>query len=430
VYPILQNLSDFDNKFHQLFDYIKHLAYLCITEISLRKSRNTKSEIKTAKNMEKGRTIKLRNPFVYQGYVSPDYFCDRITETKELIANLQNGRNTVLISPRRMGKTGLIQNAFWQLKKAEKNVICIYIDIFATKNQHDFVRLLGTAIAQDVLSREQQAMKRLLEFFGSWRPAFSFDPLTGQPTVSVSMEPSQSEMTLKTIFDYLKASKKEIYIAIDEFQQIAKYPENGLEALLRSYIQFAPHVHFVFSGSKRHLMTQIFNSPERPFYQSTVAMGLEPLHEEIYYQFANRFFEGKKGSLSAEVFHSIYNRFNGVTRNIQLILNRLYETEKNVKSETQLLDAIMHIVNRNTMQYEELITFLTDNQLSLLKAIAKEKCIESPMGHEFIKKYDLPSASSIKNALDTLLDKDLVYRDQSGYIVYDHFLEIWLQRLL
>ena len=82
--------------------------------------------------MEKGRTIKLWNPFVYQGYVSPDYFCDRITETKELIANLQNGRNTVLISPRRMGKTGLIQNAFWQLKKAEKNVICIYIDIFTT----------------------------------------------------------------------------------------------------------------------------------------------------------------------------------------------------------------------------------------------------------------------------------------------------------
>lgn len=90
----------------------------------------------------------------------------------------------------------------------------------------------------------------------------------------------------------------------------------------------------------------------------------------------------------------------------------------------------MHIVNRNTMQYEELTTFLTDNQLSLLKAIAKEKCVESPMGNEFIKKYDLPSASSIKNALDTLLDKDLVYRDQSGYIVYDHFLEIWLQRLL
>lgn len=380
--------------------------------------------------MEKRRNMKIRNPFVYQGYISPDYFCDRITETKELIANLQNGRNTVLISPRRMGKTGLIQNAFWQLKKAEKNAICIYIDIFATKNQHDFVRLLGTAIAQDVLSREQQAMKRLLEFFGSWRPVFSIDPLTKQPTVSVSIEPSQSEMTLKTIFDYLQSSKHEIYIAIDEFQQIAKYPENGLEALLRSYIQFVPHAHFVFSGSKRHLMAQIFNSPDRPFYQSTVTMGLEPLHEEIYYQFANRFFENKKGSFSTEVFHSIYSRFNGVTRNIQLILNRLYETEKNVKNEAQLLEAVMHIVNRNAMQYEELTTFLTDNQFSLLKAIAKEKCAESPMSNEFIKKYDLPSASSIKTALDTLLDKDLVYRSPSGYHVYDHFLEIWLQRLL
>ncbi len=379
--------------------------------------------------MAKKTNTQLRNPFVYQGYVSPDYFCDRIVETEELIGNLQNGRNTMLISPRRIGKTGLIKNAFHKLKEIEKDATCIYVDIFSTKNQQEFVQVLGSAITQDVLSRGQRAMKNLLEFFGSWRPVFGQDPYTGTPTISISIEPSQSTVSLKSIFDYLSLSKREVYIAIDEFQQITKYPETGIEALLRSHIQFIPNAHFVFSGSKRRLMTQIFNLPERPFYQSTVSMGLEPLHEEIYYDFTRRFFEAKKGSFSQEMFHHVYHRFDGVTRSIQLMLNRLYETEKDVCSEAQINEAILHIVNQSSMQYEELINLLTDNQLSLMKAIAQEGCVVSPQGDEFIKRYNLPSASSIKTALDVLLDKDLVYRTQTGYIIYDHFLAVWLRRL-
>lgn len=373
---------------------------------------------------------RVKNPFVLAEYVSPNYFCDRTEETEELIANLHNGRNTTLISPRRIGKTGLIQNAFYHIKQTEKNVICIYIDIFSTKNQHDFVQMLGTAIAQFVLSNEQQALKRLMQFFGSWRPVFSTDPFTGAPSVSVSIEPTQSEMTLKTIFEYLKQSKRDIYIAIDEFQQVATYPEIGTEALLRSYIQFAPNVHFIFSGSKRHLMTQIFNSPERPFYQSTSSMGLYPLHEEIYYDFAKRFFEMKKGSLSKDVFHTIYQQFDGITFSVHQVLNRLYEMEKHVDCEQQVNEAIQHIVRRSSMQYEGLIQFLTDNQLSLLKAIAKEGRVKSPQSNLFIRQNNLPSASSIKTALTVLVDKDLVYQDAEAYQVYDHFFCFWLKQMV
>ena len=379
--------------------------------------------------MAKEKTINLRNPFVYQGYVSPTYFCDRTEETEELISNLQNGRNTVLISPRRIGKTGLIKNAFHHIMQTDKDARFIYIDIFATKNQHDFVELLTSAIAQEVMSKEKQAMKRLLEFFGSWRPVFSTDPITGQPTVSVSIEHTQTAVSLKNVFDYLKQSSREVYVAIDEFQQIVYYPETGTEALLRSYIQFVPNVHFVFAGSKRHLMSQIFYSPDRTFYQSTVSMGLEPLHEEIYYDFAKRFFEGKKGTLSSEVFHDIYHRFDGVTRNIQLMLNRLYETEKNVVNLEQVNEAVRYIVNRSSVQYEELIGFFTDNQLSVARAVANEGLVVSPQSNDFARRYDLPSNSSIKTAMDYLIDKDVVCRTPSGYRIYDHFFELWLKRL-
>ena len=338
--------------------------------------------------------------------------------------------NTTLLSPRRIGKTGLIKNAFYHIQQQEKDAICIYIDIFSTKNQHDFVQLLGTAIAQQALSFEEQALRRLLQFFGSWRPVFSADPLTGMPTVSVSIEASQTEMTLKSIFDYLAQNRHHIYIAIDEFQQVTCYPETGTEALLRSLIQFTPNVHFIFSGSKQHLMAQIFNSPDRPFYQSTVSLGLCPLHEEIYYAFAQQFFAAKRGSLSEEVFHSIYSRFNGITANIQHILNLLYEQGKNIDHEQQATEAIHHIINRNRMQYEGLIVFLTDNQLSLLKAIAKADRVVSPQSNEFIRQYNLPSASSVKTALTVLVDKDLVYHDDSGYTVYDRFLNLWLKQLV
>jgi len=347
------------------------------------------------------KSMKLQNPFVLAEYVSPDYFCDRTEETEELIANLQNGRNTTLISPRRIGKTGLIRNAFYRIRQLEKDAICIYIDIFSTKNQHDFVQLLGTALAQYVLSYEQQALRRLLQFFGSWRPVFSADPVTGVPTVSVSIETSQTEMTLKTIFDYLKQSRHHIYIAIDEFQQITYYPETGTEALLRSYMQFAPNVHFIFSGSKQHLMAQI-----------------------------NRFFETKKGRLSKDIFHAIYTQFDGVTANIQQILNRLYEQGKTIDNEQQVTEAIQHIINRSSMQYEGLLLFLTDNQLSLLKAIAKTDCVKSPQAGEFIRQYELPSASSVKTALTVLVDKDLVYHNADGYTIYDHFFALWLKQLI
>ena len=376
------------------------------------------------------KSMKLQNPFVLAEYAGPEYFCDRTEETEELIANLRNGRNTTLISPRRIGKTGLIRNAFYRIRQTEKNAICIYIDIFSSKNQHDFVQLLGTALTQYVFSYEEQALRRLLQFFGSWRPVFSADPVTGMPTVSVSIEASQTEITLKTIFDYLKQSRRNIYIAIDEFQQITYYPEAGTEALLRSYMQFAPNVHFIFSGSRQHLMAQIFNSPDRPFCQSTTGMGLYPLHEEIYYYFAQRFFEAKKGNLSKEVFHSIYTRFDGITANIQQILNRLYEQGKTINSERQVTEAIQHIINRSSMQYEGLLLFLTDNQLALLKAIAKADRVKSPQSGEFIRRYELPSASSVKTALTVLVDKDLVYQNADGYIIYDRFFALWLKQIV
>ena len=371
----------------------------------------------------------LDNPFVYQGYEGPEYFCDREEEVKNIISALDNGRNLTLISPRKIGKTGLINHAFHQIKKENKDAICIYVDIFSTKNLQEFVETLCKAVIEDALDREKSFGSKVMDFFKGLRPTITPDFMTGMPTVSVSVVPVQAEHTLKGIFTHLNDLNKPVYLAIDEFQQIAEYPEKGTEAMLRSYIQFIHHVKFVFSGSKKHLMEEMFCAPNRPFFQSTQLMNLEPLKEDTYYDFAKKFFEAKKGSLGQEVFHDIYQRFDGYTWYLQAILNRLYEQGKKVETNQQAVEAILFHVNTLAPHYQMLVSFLTDNQFSLLKAIAHADVVEQPLGNEFIKRFELPSASSVKSALKVLIDKDLVYQSAKGYIVYDRFLGLWLKRL-
>ena len=168
------------------------------------------------------------NPFLVAGYYSPEYFCDRETETAKIISALENDRNISLMSPRRYGKTGLIQHAFYKIVEKDKNAVCIYFDIYSTQNLNDFVKIF----AESVLGK----------------PVLSYDALSGQPELSVKIEQETIAQSLQEVFSYLKQSDKRCYIAIDEFQQVAEYPEKGTEALLRSYIQFLPNVKFVFSN--------------------------------------------------------------------------------------------------------------------------------------------------------------------------------------
>jgi len=383
--------------------------------------------IKKDNAMGKQKTKELENPFVYKGYDGPAYFCDREKETENLISALKNGRNITLLSPRKIGKTGLIKHVFNRISSTEKDAVCIYVDIFSTQNLHDFVQVLGAAIVDEALRREKSLMSKVLDAFKAWRPVVTVDVLTGMPSLSLNIDSTSDEYTLKSIFDYLKSSKKKVYVAIDEFQQVAYYPEKGTEALLRSHVQFS-NAGFIFSGSRQHLMAEMFNSPQRPFYQSTEFMNLQPIPEDAYYEFASRFFEAKKGSLSQEVFHDIYQRFDGYTWYIQLMMNRLYEGNKRITELHQATDAIIAVLATLTPQYEMLMTFLTSNQVNLLKAIAKEGKVEQPQSNEFVKRNDLPGPSSVKAALDVLVDKELVYTQPDGYIIYDRLLNLWLQR--
>ena len=386
----------------------------------------------------KPQKMQPRNPFLVYGYANPRYFCDREAETQQMLSALENERNLTLIAPRRMGKTGLIKNVFYTLQEEKPEVVSFYMDIFATRDLASFVRLLAKTVLGQLDTLSESALHKLTSFFRSCRPVISADELTGVPTVTLDFVVDKSEQTLKEIFEpvYL-TTLRDIYsenltdIVTDDpeiFQQITSYPEEGTEALLRSYIQFIPNVRFIFAGSSQHLMQEMFVSAKRPFYQSTQLMVLREIDEESYYRFARNFFELRGQELDKSVFHWIYTRFEGHTWYMQAMLNRLYERNEPVVDITQAEQVLMGLLEENTPVYQNLIIMLTDNQLALMKAIAHEGKVTAPNSGEFILGHGLKTPSSVNAALKSLVEKELVYKSTGGYMVYDRFMGIWLLR--
>ena len=367
------------------------------------------------------------NPFLLAGYYSPEFFCDREIETAKIISSLENDRNISLISPRRYGKTGLIHHAFYQIVQKNKNAVCIYFDIYSTQNLNDFVKIFAESVLGKMESGLEKTIKKFSSFFKSFRPVISYDALTGQPELSVKIEQETVGQSLQEIFAYLKQSDKRCYIAIDEFQQVSEYQEKGTEALLRSYIQFLPNTKFIFSGSRQHLMSEIFLSAKRPFYQSTQILSLWTVDMDQYFQFANAHFQKNSFSITGECFETLYSQFEGHTWYVQAVLNRLYEYRKNIDTPDFIRDAVQELIEENTYAYQELLNAYSDVQVKILRAIAKEKVVSQINSGDFIAKYRLKNASSVSRALKKLMDNELVYKSEKGYIIYDRFLGLWLR---
>lgn len=369
----------------------------------------------------------MANPFYTLGYGGPDYFCDREEETAALVSALTNGRNVALISPRRLGKTGLILHTFNRLVAEDNTRRCFYLDIYSTENQTDLVKQMASAILGSMDSFGEKLMANLTAFFKSCRPVFSMDTITGSPSVSLDIQPQMSSASLKEVMAYMRESGHECFVAIDEFQQILEYPEHGTEALLRSVAQFAPNIHFIYAGSKQHLMSDMFSSPKRPFYQITQRMGLEPLAKDVYYEFASRLMRDGGKELPEDVFYNAYDFAHGYTYYIQDIMNRLYVLpDANVTLE-QLYSIYRDIKKEGEVVYKDYCDLMARGQIKLLKAIAREDVVQKPHEQAFMQRHNLTAVSSVKLALNALVKNGVVAKSNNGYYIYDRYLSLWLR---
>ncbi len=368
------------------------------------------------------------NPFILSAYHSPEYFCDRKNELKQIISAIENNRNVVLSSLRRMGKTGLIKHLEHNMK-INSDIVFVYFDIMATSSLNEFIKLLVDAVFKVQNKSLDSIYKKFVNLFGLFKPSFSVNPISGETKFNIELTGvKETENSLSAMFDYISSHKKKFVIAIDEFQQIANYSEKNAEEILRSKIQLLNNAVFLFSGSSRDLLKSMFSNKGRPFYQSSEFLYLKSIDKNEYSKFIIQKFSIAGKSISTESVNHILELTNTHTYYVQNLCNRLYAENFKEISITEINEIFERIINENSYYFENIKYLLTDFQWKLLKAIAMEGNAKEVNSNSFITKYKLGGASSVNTAIKSLIKKELIYKENDTYCIYDLLFAKWLSR--
>lgn len=372
----------------------------------------------------------MENPFIITGHIKPEYFCDRKQEAKRIITKVTNGENMVLMAPRRVGKSKLIDFCL-ESADIKEHFISISIDILRTSSIHEFTFELGKAIFEQAARKSTKMLKMVISTLKSINGSFGYDPVSNTPTFSLSLGDIPNPMyTLTEIFDCIEHADKKCIIAIDEFQQIANYPEKNMEAILRTHIQNCDNANFIFSGSERHLITQMFSEKARPFYNSADIMNLEVIPLDIYTEFALGLFRQFNKDIDEGAIEQVYHTFGGNTYYIQKVMHEAFsQTAPKGKADIAMTESIIHsMILDNEFKFSETLSHLTLPQKELLYAIAKDGIAQKITSSTFIKRHNLRSASSVQSAIKKLMEYHLVSTSKATYYIDDQLMKLWLNK--
>lgn len=372
----------------------------------------------------------LNNPFIFRAYQSKELFCDRENELRQLVTNCLSGADTTLVAPRRIGKTGLIYRFIDEIHTAHLPLIPIYIDIFATRSLDDFVKVLSETILA-TFPEHTSIGRQFMQFIRSLRPVLSFDPLTSAPQLQLTSQTQQEkEQTLERLLSFLNAQSTRVMLAIDEFQQIRSYPEQNTEALLRTFVQRLNNITFLFCGSKRHMMLDIFTGERNPFYRSTEFLTLGKIDADIYADFIKRMFNQSSIAITSEAIDYILSWTKRLTYFTQRLCHYAYNLGSDAIGIDEAKQAALQILKADTVVFNQYQQLLTAGQWNFLIALAKEDQVCQPTSRQFTEKYRLGNSSSVSRTLTSLIDKDLINDElidgKQTYSLSDVFLSRYL----
>lgn len=375
----------------------------------------------------------MKNPFIIKSYESRELFCDREEELKLMLRNCLNHTDMTLISLRRMGKTGLLLRLFDEIADCHPEVHTIYLDIFSSRNIDDFIKLLAEATMRSFKPKTNIGDK-LMTFIKSMKPQLTFDNITGEPQLQIAYQtPHEKEYTLRGLLEFLDSQGVHIVIAIDEFQQIREYPEQNMEALLRTYIQQTSNLTFIYCGSKKHLMADIFTNEKKPFYSSTAFVSLGKIDESPYSAFIRHLFNKNGRRITDESIKFILDWTRRHTYYTQQLCHTIFAAGDENIGIGEVKSACEQLMKQGEAVYLQYRQMLTTKQWSYLIAIAKEGNVEQITSAQFLGRYKIGSASTSQRLAEALCEKGLLNDeatlDGTIYTVNDVFLSHWMERL-
>ena len=369
--------------------------------------------------------------FVYGVAVSDYNFIGRERETKRLLDNFKGGINVILMSPRRLGKTSLVKHVCNKLD--DKDIITVYLDIFGCKSEYDFYNKLATEVLKQTASKHELWFEEAKEFLYRLTPKISFSPEPNSDfSISLGITPKTHtpEEVLQMAETIAIKRKKRIVICIDEFQQIGEMSNSKqIQARLRTVWQHQKHVSYCLFGSKHHLMSSIFLHRSMPFFQFGDTISLNKIATEDWVEYIVSHFADGKRTISRELAEEICKfteNYSAYVQQLAWLVFTLKEEGETV-TENDVKQAENDLLATNDILFMQMIEPLSEFQLNFLRAIASG--IKKDFGlSEVREEYNLGSYSNITRLETALLERDLIEKKETEWVITDPIFAKWLKR--
>ena len=359
----------------------------------------------------------MNSPFPYERIPSKNEFFGREEEFEKLSDIVKYSNNMLIHSKRRMGKSSLIK-AFFEQNKEE--YFCIYVDIFDITSKEDFAQLLLKALSNAGKFDLKTAIKNLTSLFKRVRVEPTIDPNSLEYSIKPIVATLSFEEMFEDFFNSLNELSKtnKIILAIDEFQQIANITDVNLDAMMRKYIQERQNISYIFLGSKRHLLTSLFEY-KAPLYELATHFELKPLKLEDIFEYAKKYLD-----ISFEMSQYIYEKSDGETKMIQQILHLLYVQKEKIITKEEVDSVIKEIINSKDSSYKLLFDTLGNNQKIALKIVGIYK--RGVFASSILTQYNIKK-QTLQSSIDTLLKKELIDKEDDRYFIPDRTFELWIE---
>ena len=371
----------------------------------------------------------MKKSFIYGVSVSGENFTDRVEETRRLTMDFENGVNVILISPRRMGKTSLVKKV--QSQVDNPNIRVIYMDIYDCRSEYDFYNKFATTILKETSGKMDLFLDNVKQFLTRLSPKISFSP---DPNMdySVSLGITPKNYAPEEILDLPErmASKMGIHIVvcIDEFQQVGEWTDSlTIQKRLRSVWQHQQNTSYCLFGSKKHLLTNLFQNKRMPFYHFGDTIYLKPISTDDWIPFICGKFAEKGKKISEEFVKQICTTVNNHSSYIQqLAWNVMVYTEQEVTDEI-FQQAISELLAQSGPLFVQQIQGLTTYQMNLIR------CLCQGIHKDFTSKgvletYQLGSKSNISRLKKTLIEKEIIEEEGDIITLADPVFEIWFKK--
>ena len=375
-------------------------------------------------------TNKIESPFVFGVRVEGEAFTDRRTETERLKANFTYGVNTILISPRRMGKTSLVDRVCSLIDN--DNIRIARIDAFGTRSESDFINAFATAVVRATSSKWEEWMENAKVFLSRFVPKVSFgmDPYND---FSVSLEYNASSNTTEEVLRLPELIAREkgyrIVVCIDEFQQIGEYPDSlTFQKKLRGVWQLQSHVSYCLYGSKKHMMERMFQNSSYPFYRFGDLFYLGKISESDWIEFICQRFEITGKHISEQLAQSICRVTDRYSSYVQQLAWLVWLHTNDSATETDLNNAIDRLLDACEPLFIQQTEDLSAYQMNFLHALANGVNTGFTQS-TVLKQYQLGTAANITRLKKALTEKDLITTIAPKTLAMsDPILQMWLKR--